>query len=315
MKLPRMIFSDKYETINPDSVKLFDYRNTDWYRGYPSLFHLKADNSHFWEIGQHYILDVPACEGFEMPKSEYEFKAIINEYSGVTIDSVVMKKISGTSSFQFTLSKNDCKACGIEYEPHLELLPKSLRWVKVHAIEREFNENDFSTTPVNPDTGFIHAFAIKLDGFEQTRYQEYVYSRQFESMAYLHNLLDNIKIIAKREVRNAEDTMTIWHPNDIINDISHVFYKFTKDGLFLIVDITPGTDICELSPDMFQNVSINDILEIKVPANIFTPLSRFQEFQECKKENKARETANQLLKKQLFDMMGSYLDAETYVEW
>lgn len=115
--------------------------------------------------GEKYSLAGVSCEGFEMPEKIYELVGIHDEYDGTSINSVIVKQISGDQDKIFTLSKNDCACIGIEYENGLQLFPKHLNWRRVKEIV-PFDKNNLGTTPVSDIDNTIRYILLKLDGFK-----------------------------------------------------------------------------------------------------------------------------------------------------
>lgn len=125
----------------------------------------------FFVKGETYSLTGESCDDFDMPTQLYELVDIINSVNGVVIDSLVMKRKTQTNSTIFSLTKNDCKCLGIEFEHGLQLLSKNLAWKKINNQSEEsqsteiFNINDLSTYPCDARTKRIHYIMIKLSGF------------------------------------------------------------------------------------------------------------------------------------------------------
>ena len=124
--------------------------------------------------GEKYSLAGVSCEGFEMPEKIYELVGIHDEYDGTSINSVIVKQISGGQDKIFTLSKNDCACMGIEYENGLQLFPKHLNWRRVKEIV-PFDKNNLGTTPVSDIANTIRLseedirngfYIVKVDDIE-----------------------------------------------------------------------------------------------------------------------------------------------------
>ena len=110
--------------LNSGTIEPLDY----------SKLNIIRENGSFTErffIGEKYSLKSPSCEGFEMKEKVYELVGIVDKFSDIAIDSVIVKQISGDKDLIFSLSKNDCAHLGIEYQPELQLFPKAMSWNKV----------------------------------------------------------------------------------------------------------------------------------------------------------------------------------------
>lgn len=115
--------------------------------------------------GEKYSLKGVSCEGFEMPEKIYEVVGVHDSFDGVDINSVIVKQISGDQDKIFTLSKNDCKFMGIDYENGLQLFPKYLDWKKVKDIV-PFDASNLATTPLSDIDGSIRYILLQLNGFK-----------------------------------------------------------------------------------------------------------------------------------------------------
>lgn len=115
--------------------------------------------------GEKYALSGVSCEGFEMPEKVYELVGVHDEYDGISINSVIVKQISGDQDKIFTLSKNDCACMGIEYENGLQLFPKYLNWRRVKEV-LPFNSSNLGTTPLSDIDNTIRYALVKINGFK-----------------------------------------------------------------------------------------------------------------------------------------------------
>lgn len=114
--------------------------------------------------GSLYTLKGKSCDGFEMTEKTYLIVDYINEFHGVTIDSFIVKQVDGPRGVIFTLSKNDCKELGIEFEEGLQLLPRTMKWENVMS-ETEFDGHTLYTSPRSKADGTIRYLGICLSGF------------------------------------------------------------------------------------------------------------------------------------------------------
>lgn len=97
--------------------------------------------------GGRYRLVSDECDGFTMEHKTYACRAIIDDFNGTSLDSVVMKQIDGTNSTIFSLTKADCNAMGIEFEEGLQLFPISMNWQRMDEPQANFDPQDMSTYP------------------------------------------------------------------------------------------------------------------------------------------------------------------------
>jgi len=114
--------------------------------------------------GENYSLKGVSCDGFEMEEKVYKLVKVVDDFYGTSINSVIVKQISGEQGIIFTLSKNDCDYHGIEYEKGLQLFPKNLPWTRVKE-KIPFDKNNLSTTPVSDIDNTIRFILLRLDGF------------------------------------------------------------------------------------------------------------------------------------------------------
>jgi len=115
--------------------------------------------------GENYSLKGVSCDGFEMEEKVYKLVKVVDDFYGTSINSVIVKQISGEQGIIFTLSKNDCDYHGIEYEKGLQLFPKNLPWTRVKE-KIPFDKNNLSTTPVSDIDNTIRFILLRLDGFK-----------------------------------------------------------------------------------------------------------------------------------------------------
>lgn len=92
------------------------------------------------------------CDDFSMPSRKYKVIGDISNVDGIDINSFIVKQIEGdTSHSMFTLTKNDCKHLGINYQSGLQLLPKSQSIKFDEDISLKFDRMNLSTYPLSFD--------------------------------------------------------------------------------------------------------------------------------------------------------------------
>ena len=84
------------------------------------------------------------CDGFSMKEKVYEVVGNVKEYHGTPINSLIVKQVGGEQGVIYTLSKNDCREIGIEYEKGLQLFPTTMKWISANDTV-EFNPSDITT--------------------------------------------------------------------------------------------------------------------------------------------------------------------------
>lgn len=132
----------------------------------------KVEKKSKMKKGSVYSLPSEECDGFVLPQKKYKYIDYVNEIDGVTVDSVILKQVEGENSSIFSLTKNDCRKLGIEFEQGLQLFPKSMGWTlcergENNDVEREieFDSQNLSTYPVDFTTKTIRRITIKMSGF------------------------------------------------------------------------------------------------------------------------------------------------------
>lgn len=103
-------------------------------------------------IGGVYVLPGIKCEWGRMPGKEYVLKYVFKEISGVEVDIVIMKQISGKEGTIFCLSKVDCEQMGIPYEDGLQVFHKDMDFKYKRGQDVKIDFNDLSTYPINKKT-------------------------------------------------------------------------------------------------------------------------------------------------------------------
>ena len=129
-------------------------------------------------IGNIYTLSGVECDDFEMPKKEYQLIDIVKNINGVTLDSVVMKQISGEQSTIFSLTKNDCRNLRIQFQQGLQLFPTNLNWIEKKtetqivepqviepSYDEHFNPTNLSTYPLCHIDNTVRHILVELSNF------------------------------------------------------------------------------------------------------------------------------------------------------
>lgn len=116
-------------------------------------------------VGEYYALQGIACDGFEMKEKIYQLISVVDDYKGTELNSLVVKQVAGEQGKIFTLSKNDCVCLNIEYEPGLQLFPKTLPWQLVKE-DIQFTPSNLGTTPLSDIDNTIRYILLRLDGFK-----------------------------------------------------------------------------------------------------------------------------------------------------
>ena len=81
------------------------------------------------------------CEDFENTERVYEIVDKVNEVYSIQINGLIVKQVSGEKSMIFSLTNDDCKELGIEYEPCLQLFPINMKWCIPKSEMEEINFN------------------------------------------------------------------------------------------------------------------------------------------------------------------------------
>lgn len=135
---------------------------------------IKPKQRDIFVVGNRYVLKGTECEGFDMYSNIYELVKKYDTLNGVDFASLVMKPIDVKSTTVFTLTKQDCANLEIPFEEGLQLFPKDLGWipfgekeVKEIDLNREYDENDMSTYPVDMSSKTVMHIILRLTGFTQ----------------------------------------------------------------------------------------------------------------------------------------------------
>lgn len=219
------------------------------------------------------------CDSFSMPYKKYEVIKSIDTFSNIVIDSYVVKQIEGEQSTIFSLTKQDCKSLGIEFQPFLQILPKSMDWTceDKDIKEKEFNPNDFSTYPVNKDNKLITHFVLKienvfvLDGYS-TLFQIGDISRI--DIETLYNGF-YLKLKSPLKMRNGINSMQVryYGRNVTHNLFSHVNVNETINSCIYLEFNIPG-----IEPDLVENTNFNEIFDLHVNHNSLVRVNELDKY-------------------------------------
>lgn len=239
-------------------------------------------------IGNIYTLSGVECDDFKMPKKEYQLIDVVKNVSGVTLDSVVMKQISGEQSTIFSLTKNDCRNLRINFQQGLQLFPTNLNWVEkkteTQVVEEKivepsyddnFDPNNLSTYPLCHVDKTIRHIMIKISGcsFKEERSmvvlpnKHFIKSCEFTNKLSIrairtllgdNNTSSNIRYgeyipfrVMTKEVGNCIT-------NNIVDSEGNIYLE-----LFLGKQTTTTPDKhIGVKPHIFNNQSFNDVFEL-----------------------------------------------------
>lgn len=108
------------------------------------------------KVGKLYGLQGESCDEFAMPMNVFICKGIVNDYHGTALDVAIMKHVEGEEGHIFSLTRNECKMLGVEYEPKLQVFPIEFNWIPMeHQEARDYTPNNLGTYKPSPITGTI----------------------------------------------------------------------------------------------------------------------------------------------------------------
>ena len=157
------------------------------------------------QVGERYALQGTTCDEFEMPTKVYEVKKILDIVKGITLNSVVVKQVSGPTSTIFSLTKDDCKLLGIPFETSLQIFPLNQGWIRIYDSlpeepkEVEFDVSDLSTYPTCAIDGTIRRITMKLSGFEMLG--DHNIKHEQSSLMSFDTFMSTLKIYAKKTIK------------------------------------------------------------------------------------------------------------------
>lgn len=147
--------SQKIVSLSDMSLDFFDERTLFPYR--------KESNKPSFVIGERYAISSPLCDDGVNSKV-YELVGVIDEFNGVSVDSLILKQVEGELGTIFTLSRNDCAALGIPFSENLQLFPKTMGWKHI-AEECAFDPHNLATYSRSPVDNCIRTIYIRITGF------------------------------------------------------------------------------------------------------------------------------------------------------
>lgn len=209
-------------------------------------------------VGNLYSLQGDECDGFKMPIRVYSCKGLIPTFKGVNLDAVVMKQVEGEEDTIFSLTRQDCKILGLEYEDKLQLFPISFNWNPLVRQEtREYTCKDLSTYKPSPIDGTIRNMHIFL-GF--IRYYDNKNCITPNGIILpIDFFLNSIKIEFKNEALKRHQIM--FKPMLSNGEGSHVV-DMVKNGINLMLFFSTHKDIPGIDPRLFQGKSFDDIFKV-----------------------------------------------------
>ena len=189
--------------------------------------------------GENYSLKGVSCDGFEMEEKVYKLVKVVDDFYGTSINSVIVKQISGEQGIIFTLSKNDCDYHGIEYEKGLQLFPKNLPWTRVKE-KIPFDKNNLSTTPVSDIDNTIRFILLRLDGFKDYL-DGYVLTPSGHLITEKH-FEDTIRVTSKEPIvfgngfvinDNTNLDIELVYPKNLL--FNHANFISSEDTIFVMI--------------------------------------------------------------------------------
>ena len=189
--------------------------------------------------GENYSLKGVSCDGFEMEEKVYKLVKVVDDFYGTSINSVIVKQISGEQGIIFTLSKNDCDYHGIEYEKGLQLFPKNLPWTRVKE-KIPFDKNNLSTTPVSDIDNTIRFILLRLDGFKDYL-DGYVLTPSGHLITEKH-FIDTIRVTSKEPIvfgngfvinDNTNLDIELVYPKNLL--FNHANFISSEDTIFVMI--------------------------------------------------------------------------------
>lgn len=189
--------------------------------------------------GENYSLKGVSCDGFEMEEKVYKLIKVVDDFYGTSINSVIVKQISGEQGIIFTLSKNDCDYHGIEYEKGLQLFPKNLPWTRVKE-KIPFDKNNLSTTPVSDIDNTIRFILLRLDGFKDYL-DGYVLTPSGHLITERH-FIDTIRVTSKEPIvfgngfvinDNTNLDIELVYPKNLL--FNHANFISSEDTIFVMI--------------------------------------------------------------------------------
>jgi hypothetical protein len=132
--------------------------------------------------GEIYTLTISPVEGVSFSNVYFKLCGVINEYKGITINSLVMievcpdengnliEGVNTTGRRKFSIPPSMCKMLGFKYRPGLELWPIDSGFKRVNLTNyaddmKDIVYEDMSTYPASSIDGTIRKIILELHGF------------------------------------------------------------------------------------------------------------------------------------------------------
>ena len=106
------------------------------------------------------------CDDFDETERVYEFIGVVTTINSIEVNSIIVKQVEGDRGMIFSLTKDDCKEIGIEYEPCLQLFPYNMNWQVPKKIKKEIEEE---IKKVEAELSKIRKEKDKIDKEKQER--------------------------------------------------------------------------------------------------------------------------------------------------
>lgn len=148
----------------------------------------------------------------------YVVVGYLTNFSGIDVNSVIVKQVEGPMDTIYTLSKVDCEMIGIEFQEGLQLFPLGLKWERVYDVV-EFDDKDFSTNPRSLVDNKIRYALVKIEGFED-RHNGYVLSPSGREILE-EEFVRTLSVVAK-------DNIVLGPSGNLIEENSEIRWRIAK---------------------------------------------------------------------------------------
>lgn len=238
-------------------------------------------------------LSCEPVEGLNFDKLYFKVYALVKEYHGANLNSVVVREVhrmedgsfvegdnTSNERRKFSLPPSICKEFGLEYKPGYEIWSLSNnRFEKVDAyikpIKREINHNDLSTYPVNITDGTIRKLLIKLDGFKPYNENEIITPTGVKLST--GEFLNSLSISVKQHISTDDGCAGFEKGDKLVFKVitskngRNVLSVFNTDNSITILastrkqalNVKTEDGIIGISPKALEGKNINDIIEVK----------------------------------------------------
>ena len=238
-------------------------------------------------------LSCEPVEGLNFDKLYFKVYALVNEYHGANLNSVVVREVHRMEdgSFveddnisngrrKFSLPPSICKEFGLEYKPGYEIWSLSnnqFEKVDVHIkpIKREINYNDLSTYPVHVTDGTIRKLLIKLDGFKSYNENEIITPTGVKLST--GEFLNSLSISVKQHISTDDGCAGFEKGDKLLFKVltskngRNVLSVFNTDNSITILasarkqalNVKTEDGLIGISPKALEGKGINDIIEVK----------------------------------------------------